>query len=254
MLYLAIDQHRKHLTISVRDEAGDVVHHQQVSTRWQPVRRFFAEFQAMTRDHGGYAVIVEVCGFNDWLIRLLAEYGCREIVLVQPGERLKHKTDRRDASRLSELLWLNRTRLLAALRATGVIQSVGPLVPPEVFEIIVRSHFKPSEVFQVDPRSPLVSPEVSEVGQLSPLVSPEVSEVGQLSPLVSPEVSEVGQLSPLVSPEVSEVGQLSPLVSPEVSEVGQLSPLVSPEVSEVGQLSQFVSPEVSEVSKSSTLV
>jgi len=120
MLYLAIDQHRKHLTISVRDEAGDGVHHQQVSTRWPAVKRCFAEFQAMTQDCGGFAVIVEVCGFNDWLLRLLGEYGCREIVLLQPGERSKRKTDRRDAARLSELLWLNRTRLLAGLPVRGI--------------------------------------------------------------------------------------------------------------------------------------
>ena len=30
---------------------------------------------------------MEVCGFNDWLLKLLAEYGCRETVLVQPEKR-----------------------------------------------------------------------------------------------------------------------------------------------------------------------
>jgi hypothetical protein len=32
MLYLGIDQHRKQLTVSVRDEGGDVVLRRQVST------------------------------------------------------------------------------------------------------------------------------------------------------------------------------------------------------------------------------
>jgi transposase len=32
MLYLGIDQHRKQLTVSVRNEAGDVVLRRQVST------------------------------------------------------------------------------------------------------------------------------------------------------------------------------------------------------------------------------
>ena len=25
---------------------------------------------------GGFVAIVEVCGFNDWFLKLLAEYGC----------------------------------------------------------------------------------------------------------------------------------------------------------------------------------
>ena len=25
-------------------------------------------------------MILEVCGFNDWLVRLLREYGCREVM------------------------------------------------------------------------------------------------------------------------------------------------------------------------------
>ena len=65
---------------------------------------------------GGFVAIVEVCGFNDWLLKLLAEYGCREIVLVQPEKRSKKKTDRRDANALGELLWINRHRLLAGQR------------------------------------------------------------------------------------------------------------------------------------------
>ena len=43
--------------------------------------------------------IVEVCGFNDWLLKMLTEYGCRETVLIQPEKRSKKKTDRRDAQR-----------------------------------------------------------------------------------------------------------------------------------------------------------
>ena len=58
MFYLGIDQHRKQLTVNLRNEQG-------------------------------------------------------EIVLVQPEKRAKQKTDRRDASNLAELLWVNRHRLLA---------------------------------------------------------------------------------------------------------------------------------------------
>jgi transposase len=57
--------------------------------------------------------IVEVCGFNDWLLELLPRCGCRETVLVQADRHSKRKTDRRDANKLGELLWVNRHRLSA---------------------------------------------------------------------------------------------------------------------------------------------
>ena len=69
---------------------------------------------------------MEVCGFNDWFLKLLAEYGCREIVLVQPEKRSKNKTDRRDADGLGELLWTNRQRLLEGKK----VQNVRRIVPP----------------------------------------------------------------------------------------------------------------------------
>jgi transposase len=65
-------------------------------------------------------VILEVCGFNDWLIELLRAHGCRDVLLVQPEERSKHKTDRRDANKLGELLWTNRQRLLAGKPVQGL--------------------------------------------------------------------------------------------------------------------------------------
>ena len=120
MLYLGIDQHRKQLTVSIRNEAGDVVLRRQVSTEWDRVRAFFDELPRFAESEGGFAAIVEVCGFNDWLLKMLAEYGCRETVLVQVEKRSKKKTDRRDAHQLSGVLWLNRHRLLAGQRLEGV--------------------------------------------------------------------------------------------------------------------------------------
>lgn len=119
MLYLAIDQHSKQLTVNVRDEAGQVVIRKQVSTRGEAPREFLAQLVERA-GAGGYTAIVEVCGFNDWLIDLLPLCGCREIVLIQPGEPGKRKTDRRDANQLGELLWVNRHRLLAGQRVQGV--------------------------------------------------------------------------------------------------------------------------------------
>lgn len=126
MLYLAIDQHRKQLTVNLRGEDGNVLLQRQVSTRWQAVREFFQDIQKRGREAGGWMVIVEVCGFNDWLLKLLGEYQVAEIVLLQPEDRQRQKTDRRDANRLGELLWLNRQRLAAHLRVQGMRRVVIP--------------------------------------------------------------------------------------------------------------------------------
>lgn len=126
MLYLAIDQHRKQLTVNLRDEVGDVILKRQVSTEWKRVRKFLEEVRDRSVPEGGFVVIVEVCGFNDWLLELLPEYGCGEIVLVQPEKRSKNKTDRRDANALGEVLWTNRQRLLAGKK----VQNVRRIVPP----------------------------------------------------------------------------------------------------------------------------
>ena len=117
MLYLGIDQHARQITISLRDEHGDVVQARQVSTQPEKVQAFF---QQLTRERlpadESFIAVLEVCGFNDWLIRLLQEYRCRKVILIQPDDRKKCKTDRRDAAALSELLWVNRDRLLQVAR------------------------------------------------------------------------------------------------------------------------------------------
>jgi transposase len=120
MLYLAIDQHCKQLTVTDRNEAGDATIRRQVSTKWEPVRAFFAEYAKRSQKEGGFVVIVEVCGFNQWLLEILQEYGCKEIFLVQPEKRSKKKTDRRDAQSLAEILWVNRKRLLAGKPVQGL--------------------------------------------------------------------------------------------------------------------------------------
>jgi transposase len=120
MLYLAIDQHRKQLTVNLRNEQGDVILQRQVSTLWPRVRSFLEEVQKMSASAGAVTVILEVCGFNDWLLKLLAEYGCQQTILIQPEKQSKKKTDRRDANTLGELLWVNRQRLLAGKKVQGV--------------------------------------------------------------------------------------------------------------------------------------
>jgi transposase len=126
MLYLGIDQHRKQLTVNVRDEQGDVVLKRQVSTEWDRVRKFFEELRELAEPEGGFVAVVEICGFNDWLLKMLKDYGCRETVLIQPEKRSRKKTDRRDASSLSQLLWVNRQRVLGGKRVQGLKRIILP--------------------------------------------------------------------------------------------------------------------------------
>jgi len=72
MLYLGIDQHRKQLTVNLRNEEGEVVLKRQVSTEWGRVRKFFEELEQQAELEGGFMAIVELCGFNDWRLQRLA--------------------------------------------------------------------------------------------------------------------------------------------------------------------------------------
>jgi transposase len=123
MLYLGIDQHARQITISLRDDQGDVLQARQVSTQPKKINDFF---QRLTRERlskgESFVAVLEVCGFNDWLIRMLRDYRCQKVILIQPDDRKKRKTDRRDAAALSELLWVNRTRLLQGKPVRGLRQ------------------------------------------------------------------------------------------------------------------------------------
>lgn len=126
MLYLAIDLHSRQLTVTLRNEAGQVVLRRQVSTAWAKVHAFLAEVRELAAAHGGFMAIVEVCGFEDWLLKLLGEYGCARTVLVQAKERAKRKTDCIDANKLGEQLWMNRFRLAAGERLQQLRQIESP--------------------------------------------------------------------------------------------------------------------------------
>jgi len=125
MLYLGIDLHSKQLTISLRGVDGEVLLRRQVSTRGQEPR-LFLQGVAARAGSDGYVAILEVCGFHDWLAELLPACGCREVVLIQAEKRDRRKTDRRDAHALSEILWVNRERLLTGLKVQGVRRVVPP--------------------------------------------------------------------------------------------------------------------------------
>jgi hypothetical protein len=123
MLYLGIDQHARQITISLRDDGGDVVPAWQVSTQPEKVHAFLEQLtrEQLTADES-FVAVLEVCGFNDWLIRMLHEYRGHQVILIQPEERKLRKTDRRDAAALSELLWVNRERLLQGKPVRGLRQ------------------------------------------------------------------------------------------------------------------------------------
>jgi transposase len=120
MLYLAIDQHKKQLTINVRNEQGDVIQKGQVSTKHADIDDFFTTFTKKARKHRGYMAIVEVCGFNDWLLEKLKKAQCNETVVIQPEKHSMNKTDKRDANALGAFLWNNRTRLRGGQRPHDV--------------------------------------------------------------------------------------------------------------------------------------
>jgi transposase len=121
MLYLGIDLHQKQMTISLRNEDGDVILRRQVSTRWPKLAEFREQLHQASADDEKHVAVVEVCGFHDWLVKWLQQDGrCHQVLVVQPLGRTANKTDRRDANALSELLWVNRDRLLRGDRVHGV--------------------------------------------------------------------------------------------------------------------------------------
>jgi transposase len=126
MLHLAIDLHQYQITIVLLDEAGDVLQRATVSTRPEAIDEFLSSVNARARPAGGYRAIVEECGFTHWLIERLKMHECDLILLVQPLKRARQKTDKRDAAKLGEILWVNRGRLEAGTRAHGIRQVMLP--------------------------------------------------------------------------------------------------------------------------------
>ena len=96
MFYLGIDQHANQLTVSLRNQDGDVVLRKQISTKPLKILQFFEKLtDRCAQNNCGFWAIVEVCGFNDSLIEMLRNFRCQRILLVQPetsgsGRRLIH--------------------------------------------------------------------------------------------------------------------------------------------------------------------
>ena len=78
MLYLGIDEHTRQITISLREENGDVIQARQVSTQPAKIHAFFQQLtRERLQDGDDFVAIIEVCGFNDWLIRIIDLLTCR---------------------------------------------------------------------------------------------------------------------------------------------------------------------------------
>ena len=60
MLYVAIDQHAKQITVAIRDDQGEDVLKRQVSTRPEKISEFFDRVVAMDAE---FMAILESCGF-----------------------------------------------------------------------------------------------------------------------------------------------------------------------------------------------
>ncbi len=125
MLYLGCDQHAKQITMRLRDEAGAVLLKRQVSTKPEKMDDFL-EMLNQKAGEDGFMAIVEVCGFNDWFLKRLDEVRCRETVVIHPGKPGKKKTDRRDADKLSTLLWVHRDQLRNGQKPIGLRRVVMP--------------------------------------------------------------------------------------------------------------------------------
>ena len=65
----------------------------QVSTQPEKIQEYFARLKRdFLRNGEPFLAVVEVCGFNDWLLQALEEYRCHKVILIQPEERKRQKT------------------------------------------------------------------------------------------------------------------------------------------------------------------
>ena len=109
MLTLAVDLHQSQITYVVLDQHGAAVEKGSVSTKPPSVDRLIARLVAAS---GGKLIVgFEECGFGHWLHRLASSTGCR-VVRIQPLKKQPHKTDKRDATMIGEILTVNRDRIL----------------------------------------------------------------------------------------------------------------------------------------------
>jgi hypothetical protein len=85
MFYLRSDQHARQLTISLRDDAGDECRLGK-SRRERNRSSLFAKLTPdRARDDEAFMAVVEVCGFNGWLIWQSIARGSIEVIAKLGG-------------------------------------------------------------------------------------------------------------------------------------------------------------------------
>lgn len=86
MLFLGIDQHARQLTVSLRDQSGEAILARQVSTQPEKILEFLDQLpRRCAQREEQFIAVVGVCGFNDWLIRMLGLYRCHKVICVSIG-------------------------------------------------------------------------------------------------------------------------------------------------------------------------
>ncbi len=74
MLYLAIER-ASQAVYRESSQRGPIRDSQGAGEHGMGAREFLAEVRELGCPEGGVAVILEVCGLNEWLLKLLAGYG-----------------------------------------------------------------------------------------------------------------------------------------------------------------------------------
>ena len=107
MLYVAIDQHAKQITVAIRNAQGEDVLKRQASTRREKIKQFFDQVVAMDSQ---FMAILESCGFNDWLLEELHNRKCRRLCsFIQKGHRRRKPIDETRTKALRPALVESRT-------------------------------------------------------------------------------------------------------------------------------------------------
>lgn len=65
--------------------------------------------------------MVEVCGFNDWLLQALEDHQCHKVILIQPEERKRQKSI--DAMPPVEVLQIDREEVVVWSYVSGLVNS-----------------------------------------------------------------------------------------------------------------------------------
>ena len=61
----------------------------QVSTKWEEIDRFLVSLQERGLTPSDYVTVMELCGFNGWLVQRLEQWGCRRVFVISADKRTR---------------------------------------------------------------------------------------------------------------------------------------------------------------------